>query len=75
MTQLLQWFEILWNSIQAGIDFFLARLEDTIYLVTLFDDMTTAIPAFLTWLPPATLAPLLTCLGVVVIFRFLGLGD
>lgn len=75
MTQIMQWLETFWITIQSVIDFVIARIEDTVYIVGLFLEMTPVLPAFFTWLPPVVWLPLSTLLGVVIIFRFLGMGD
>ena len=75
LNQIIQWLDVIWQSLQAVIDFVIARIDDTVYLVGLFIEMIPALPAFFTWLPGVIIQPLMTLFAVVVIFRFLGMGD
>lgn len=72
MTAFFELLAGIGDAIIGMIDFAISMVQDLIYAVGLFVQLTPAIPVFWIWLPAGFVAVLGVIISIAIIFRVLG---
>lgn len=72
MDALLEFFRGIGDAIVSIFDFIIGFFQDLVYMIKLLGQVVLNIPAYFSWLPSGVIAIIVTCIGIVVIYKILG---
>lgn len=72
MSALISFIKGIATGVTSIVSFLLTMIEDVAYVVTLTAKFVTQIPDYLSFMPPAVLALVVSMFAVVVIYKILG---
>lgn len=68
----MEFFRGIGTAITSIFDFVIGLFQDLIYMIKLLGQVVLNIPAYFSWLPAEVIVLIVTCIGIVVIYKILG---
>ena len=72
MQEIIKFFTGISSAITSWYSFLLQFYKDLVFVIQLTAKFLTELPQYFSWLPGELLAIVVTCLGIVVVYKIMG---